>query len=401
MLEREIGYFTEEKKIMACLSVTCGSGDGELHAMRGVIDEGGTREVGEESLFDLASLTKLFTGLAVLRLREEGLLDLRRAVTDYAPVFSRLAGVTVDQVLGFEVALTTPGRIDAQENREAGLRELFAAEAAPLGEGRYYSDIPAMILRYVIEGAAGQTLFDVLSSRFLRPMGMENTFAQVPQARLCDCVSCDREHRIEGARWIVREGVTPGTAHDPKARLLARAGELCGHAGLFSTRGDMTRLCQGILRGDAVSRESLRYMARNRTGRALPRGGYTQYLGSQCYVKHPDQYFSEVPVYMSDQAIGLSGFTGHHLSVDPVTGVFALFLGDRVLNRLTVLIPEKGRTLTDYGLAEDGSGLVRWPDGTRVFSSVDYVHQKDRRLHEPIAKLMGLPVWRRAGSEWP
>ena len=402
MLQEAIRYFTQQRHILACLTVTCGDASAEMHAMDGFIRPGGDAPVTDRAIFDLASLTKLFTGLTVMRLWEAGRIALDAPVTAYAPQFSALSGVTVDQVLGFEVALRTPQRVDTQPDARAGLRQLWAITPSPQGEGRFYSDMHAMVLGQVIEGAAGEGLMDVFRRELLLPLGMGETYAAVPPGRLADCVSCDREHRIESARWILREGVAPGTPHDPKARLLSPHGErLCGHAGLFATRGDMVKLCQGILRGNVVSRESLRRMARNRLGRRLPDGRYTQYLGSQCYVKHPQQYFSEIPLYMSDQAVGLSGFTGHHLSVDPETGVFALFLGNRVLDRLTVLVPETGRTLTDYGLAADGSGQVTWTDGQRVFSSVDYVHQKDQRLHRPIAALLGLPTWRKAGSEWP
>lgn len=400
-LTRAIAYFTDEKKIMACLTVSCGDGRRLLTAGRGVIDRAGT-PLDDGAIFDLASLTKLFTGLTVMRLREEGLLDLSRPVTDYAPRFSGLRDVTVDALLGFEVALLTPERVDAQPTREAGLTQLWRVQAVERGDGRAYSDMHAMVLKYVIEGATGQRYIDCLRERVFAPLGMTETFARVPEALRSRCVSCDGEHRIERARWVVREGIERGMPHDPKARLLqGDTDDLCGHAGLFSTRGDMVRLCQGVLAERVVSRDSLRCMARNRTGRRLPDGRWTQFLGCQCYVKHPQQYFSEIPVYMSDQAIGLSGFTGHHLSLDPETGVFALFLGDRVLDRLTVLQPEAGRCLADYGLAADGSGQVNWPDGSRPFSSVDYVHQKDARLHAPIAALLSLPPWRRAGSEWP
>ena len=203
---------------------------------------------------------------------------------------------------------------------------------SPLGTGRYYSDMHAMVLKYVVEGAAGESFFDCLSRRILRPLGMRNTFAHVPEGERHRAASCDLEHRIEGTRHILRRGIAPGTVHDPKARLLSLEGaDLCGHAGLFATRGDMVRFCQGVLRGQVLSRESLRFLAQNRTGRPLPEGGYTQYLGCQCYVKHPDQFFSEIPVYMGEQAFGLSGFTGHHLAIDPERGLFSLFLGDRVL----------------------------------------------------------------------
>lgn len=394
-----IGYFTEEKRILSCLSVTCGTADSEYHALRGAADRAGT-PIHEGSIYDLASLTKLFTGLMVMRLREEGLLDLHKPITAYAPQFANLGQVTVDQVLGFETALITPQRVDAQPDPEAGLRQLFAIEPRQV-TGRAYSDMHSMVLKYVIEGAAGEPYMDVLARCILQPLGMTSTFAHVPRERLGDCICYDGEHRIEGSRWIVREGIAPGTPHDPKAHLLMQEGDVCGHAGLFSTRGDMTRLCQGVLRMDVVSRESLRYMARNRTGRRLPDGSWTQFLGCQCYVKHPEQYFSEIPLYMSRQAIGLSGFTGHHISIDPETGVFALFLGNRVMDRLSVLVPEKGLSRADYGLAADGSGQVRWSDGRLLFSSVDYVHQKDAKLHAPIGALLRLPPWNPAGSGWP
>lgn len=397
-----IQYFTCEKRIMACLSVTCGDAGHESHAMDGFIRAGDVCPVSEDSLFDLASLTKLFTGLTVMRLHEEGLIDLTAPAARYAPQYTALNGATVDQLLGFEVLLTTPQRVDVQPDRKAGLAQLRLAVASPQGTNRFYSDMHAMVLGEVIEGAAGMPLYEAFRRYILDPLGMGETYACVPPERRADCVSCDREHRIEGARWILRQGVAPGMPHDPKARLLSPDGaHLCGHAGLFSTRRDMVKLCQGVLAGKVISPASLAAMARNRMGRALPEGGHTQYLGSQCYVKHPNQHFSEIPVYMSDRAIGLSGFTGHHVSIDPERGVFALMLGNRVLDRLSVLIPEKGRSLTDYGLAADGSGQVTWTDGRRVYSSVDWVHQKDARLHRPIAETLGPDRWRRAGSEWP
>ena len=70
------------------------------------------------------------------------------------------------------------------------------------------------------------------------------------------------------------------------------------------------------------------------------------------------------------------------------------------MNRLTVLVPEAGKSLTDYGLQADGRGSIVWDDGTRVVSSVNYVHQKDAHFHQAVADTLGLPVWRRAGTAW-
>ena len=85
----------------------------------------------------------------------------------------------------------------------------------------------------------------------------------------------------------------------------------------------------------------------------------------------------------------------------PDSDTGTVMLGNRVLNRLTVLLPESGKTITDYGLNPDGTGQVLWPDGSRVWSSVDYVHHKDAHFHTAVANALGLLQWRCAGSEWP
>ena len=202
-----------------------------------------------------------------------------------------------------------------------------------------------------------------------------------------------RSARIEGRRRILRTGWQPGVPHDPKAAVLqGDTGDLCGHAGLFSTAEDMVRFCRAVLAGKIVSTESLREMAVNRTGRLQPDGTRTQYLGYQCYVRHPEQYWSEIPVYMGTRAFGIGGFTGNHVSIDPERDLFTVFLGNRIRNRLTVLVPEEGKTITDYGLNADGTGRYRWEDGEEIPSSVLYVHQKDAHMHSAVMRALGLPA---------
>ena len=370
-------------------SKRCGTRDSVHTAMGGVISPDGAPVTGD-AVFDLASLSKLFTAFTAMRLRDAGRLDFDAPVTAFAPQFTFLEGVTVGQVLGFETALRTPERIDAQPDPKSAESALFASRPYPNGP-KAYSDIHAMVARYILEGAADMSLMELAEREILKPLGMRETMCRVPDDIRARCVSCDREHRIEGERFILREGIAPGTAHDPKARAMAPEGEVfCGHAGLFSTAGDMTKLCRGILRGDVLSREDLAFMARNRTGRPLPGGGWTQHLGLLCYVRHPVQYHSEVPVYMSGAAIALSGFTGNHIAVDPERGLFEFYLGSRVMDRLTVLIPPPGKSVTDYGLGADGIGCVDWPGEGKVISSVDFVHLKDAHYHPEVADALGV-----------
>ena len=196
MLSHAVRYFTEESRSLACMSIACGTGDTVHSALGGAASSEGL-PVTSDSIFDLASLSKLFTGLTAMRLRAEGRLDFDAPVTQYAPQFIHLDGVAVSQVLRFEIALRTPERIDAQSDPKAAEATLFACRPFPNGP-KAYSDIHAMVARYILEGAADEQLMYLVEQELLRPLGMANTWCCVPEAVRARCVSHDREHRIEG-----------------------------------------------------------------------------------------------------------------------------------------------------------------------------------------------------------
>ena len=253
-LLRAIRYFTREKEIMTGLTLVCEAGGQTASAMDG--------DVHEDSVFDLASLTKLFTGLCAMRLKEEGLLAFGRPVSYYDSRFGGLKDVTVAQLMSFTAELKTPGRIDACTGREEARRCLFGTVSVGEPAGRAYSDIPSMVLKYVIEAAASMPLADFVRETVLDRAGMAETWARVPAERLADCQRYAPEYRMMEGTPLRRNGAGPGIPHDPKAAMLqGDSGDLCGHAGLFSTASDMTRFCRAVLEEKIVSAESLREMA--------------------------------------------------------------------------------------------------------------------------------------------
>ena len=84
MLSQAVRYFTQEARSLACMSVVCGDRDKAHAALGGVASPDG-KPVAADSVFDLASLSKLFTGFTALQLRAAGKLDLDPPVTRYAP----------------------------------------------------------------------------------------------------------------------------------------------------------------------------------------------------------------------------------------------------------------------------------------------------------------------------
>lgn len=352
------------------------------------------RPIAQDSLYDLASLTKLFTAVLTMMLVERGKLSLDERVGEIDSRFVNLTDVSVFDVLSFCVCLKTPGRIDDAPTREEGLRRLFDVELAPLPDVRAYSDINAMVIKYVIEAKCAMPLAEAIRTMILEPLGMEDTHAVVPPEKRARCVCYNYEHRIMQDRYILREDTPLGTAHDPKSLLLSQDGrDLCGHAGLFSTVSDMVRFAQALLSGKLISKASLLEIGTNRTGRDNGDGTYRQFLGYLCFSKHPLQRLSEVPAWMGARSIGLSGFTGNHLSIDPEKERFVLFLGNRCHARVSHIAAPEGRTLESYSLAPDGTGLVPWPDGRIVPSSAKYVYFKDAKLHAPIERRMQQKDW--------
>ena len=351
------------------------------------------RPLQDNSIFDLASLTKLFTSVMTMILVERGRLSLDEFIGEIDPRFIHLRDVSVFDTLCYRICLQTPGRIDDAPDREEGLRRLFDVSTAPSPAVRIYSDINAMVIKYVIEAKTGMAFADALRIYILEPAGMRETYALVPEDNRSRCVCYNYEHRIAGDKYILRTDTMLGVPHDPKAMLLGSHGDLCGHAGLFSTRADMVRFAQALLRGELISRESLLEIASNRTGKYNADGTYRQPLGFLCFTKHPLQRLSEVPAHMGAYALGISGFTGNHLVLDPDLDCFEVFLGNRCHGRVSHITPPQGVELSHYGLDEIGAGLVPWTDGRLVPTSAKYVYQKDACLHEPIVQRMHRLGW--------
>ena len=393
----------DDMRMLSCLSVSFGTADWMETVRYGRARETDAegrvdaRPLEPDALFDLASLTKFVTGLLVMRLWEEGRVSLDETIRGIDPRFLNLGDTKLGDVLCYLASLQTDERVDAAATPEEGLRRLFAIRRGPTPETRIYSDMNAMVCKYVVEARTGLPLYEAMERMLFRPLGMTDTHAVIGEKDRARCVSYDREHQVVKGNYILRAGQRPGEVNDPKARLLSpRGGDLCGHAGLFSTERDMARLCQGLLAGAFIRPETLREMGKNRTGRKNPDGTYRQFMGYMCFTRHPVQRLSELPSWMKEGSVGLSGFTGNHLCIDPLRGCFLVYLGNRCHNRVSRVVLREGERWEDLGLAADGTGCVLWPDGRRVPCSAEYVHLKDDLLHRPVLNRL-----REAGAAEP
>ena len=364
-LEAGVSHLVDERKIISGIAVSYGDlkrfeafSRGNLREVRlnngaFVPDEAPLRN---DSVFDLASVSKLFTCIAVLQLVERGKLSLHQPLGSVDKRFSQIKDVSIEDLLCFRANLQTTARMDTASSADEAEKLLFDIRLGAPPVRKYYTDMGSMVLKYVVESASDTLFWEYLREKIILPLGMTRTFADVPDAQLAQTVDCNYERRIVNGAYSLDTSCPPGVVHDPKARRLNTGKAApCGHAGLFASLEDMTLLAQGLLGGALLSRKTLLEIGVNRTGGKLPDGSDSQYMGYLCYSKQPDQTFSEVPAYFGHRTIALNGFTGNHFSVDPEKNQFMILLANRIHNRAT--------TVTGRANPEDKTETILWDDG--------------------------------------
>ena len=196
-LKQNMQYLCDEARMLTGITVAYGTPAQSEWMQYGraqetaLTNEGFTshiRPLVENTIYDLASLTKLFATVMTLILVQQGKLSLDECVGRIDPRFVHLRDVTVFDVLSFRASLQTPQRIDATPDREEGLRRLFAVAVGPTPAIRLYSDINAMVIKYVVEARCGMAFADALKTFVFAPVGMTQTFCTVPQSITADCM---------------------------------------------------------------------------------------------------------------------------------------------------------------------------------------------------------------------
>src|SRR5690625_1941381 len=228
--------------------------------------------IGEDALFDLASVTKPVVGLALLRLVDRGELRLDTRVGEVLTDWPETALARADLRSLLTHTSGAPGPTPLwREHRDRDSLLHALAHLELRSPGRWcYSSMGFIVLGLVAERAAGMSLDQLVAREITAPLGMGGTsFGPVDPRRAVATEDCP---------W--REEVVRGEVHDENAAVL---GGVAGHAGLFGTVEDLGRLGTALLRGELLSPELDRAMRGVRDGRPLgwwPREQCT-YLGEQ------------------------------------------------------------------------------------------------------------------------
>jgi len=274
-----------------------------------------------DTIFDMASVSKLFTSIAVMQLVEAGKVDTDEPVATYLPEFgvNGKESITVAQLLTHTSGLVSwlplwsaypdiPSRIKAV---------MDVAPHNPPGTVYEYSDLNLITLGVLVERVTGKKLDRVVAERITGPLGMADTGYNPPASKL-DRIAAT-EYQTAPPRGMIR-----GSVHDENAWSL---GGVAGHAGVFSTAGDMAVLAQTILNGGTYQGHRI---LRPETVTAM----LTNHNADFPDHDHGFGFELNQMWYMGGlsgpRTAGHTGYTGTDVVIDPASRSFAILLTNRV-----------------------------------------------------------------------
>ncbi len=337
-----------------------------------------------DTIFDLASTSKVFTMLAILKLNEEQRIDLFMPVKNYVPEFQDLEDVTIFDLLKFRVHVKTKRRVDEAKNPKEAREILLTAYKYPKQDFyNNYTDIGAMILRIVVEKITATPFTIYINETILKPLNMDNTFLIVPPEKISMVASENYSMRLNSDGLVtIQDKTFPGLVQDSKSLAIgASMGIAPGHAGYFSNASDMIKLAQAIMNYELLNAQSVASICENAVGKKID-DNYSWYYGSLVYSKQPVPNKLEVYNKLSGQAFMSPGFTGTSLYVDPINKISLFFGSNRLHNRIYDVSPSQlNSILTD---PETGKQTFELPNGTKEIVSLNYARQKEALIQKAL-----------------
>ncbi|WP_240033289.1 serine hydrolase domain-containing protein [Micromonospora globbae] len=286
-----------------------------------------------DSIFDLASITKVYTAILALQQVDKGRIDLAARVVDYLPDFTGTGKdkVTVAMLLahtsGLPVGAKVAGLPDDAARRAAVLATPLVSGAVP-GTVYRYSSVGLMVLAFLVEKVTGQRFDQALKTGLTGPLGLKYTGFN-PKTWLS---AADQAARLVATDARSSRGLLRGVVHDDVANHM---GGIAGHAGIFSTAAEVAVIGQLLLGGGSyngtriLSAEITRQMLTN-VNAGLPavdpeRPNRTSAHGLGVVLDQP--WF--MGRLSRPRTFGHTGFTGTSLVVDPDRRVVLVLLTNR------------------------------------------------------------------------
>ena len=291
-----------------------------------------------DTIFDLASLTKLFaTTPSIMRLLEQGKIRLNDPLVRYMPEFAGNGAddpksqITIRMLMTHMSGLAPdPPLSAALAGHDALMNEIdHETLIAPPGDRFIYSDTNFILLGELVKRITGERLDQYAEENFYRPLHMAHTRFLPPASWIPRIAPTEEIDLPPGAKPGSGRGhVLRGVVHDPRSRAI---GGVAGHAGLFSTASDMAIFCQMMLENGRTPDTSRRIFAaatvhKMITPQTPPWSPNIRGLGWDIDTAYSAPRGDLFPL----GSYGHTGFTGTSVWIDPASQTFITLLTNSV-----------------------------------------------------------------------
>lgn len=257
------------------------------------------------TLFDLASLTKIFVATAFMKMVEEKLLNLDTKLSVYLPEYkyNLKKNITFRHLLAHTSGL--PSTFDLYTFNEWNKGNEYIEKklySTPLDSNlsTQYSCIGYMLLGNLMEKITGERLDQIINRYVSEPLSLKNIVYKPYRLGIKNIAITTLSRPNRGI-------MIPGVVHDGNA--IALHNGISGNAGLFGTAIDIAILGYSFLNSSLLSETSIAEMTSLQNGAAInDRRG----LGWKLYS-------DTIPLWsiLSEKSYGHTGYTGTALWVDP------------------------------------------------------------------------------------
>lgn len=319
------------------IALSCGTSSiAEELCLGNYVNGTSIQEVGVHTLFDLASVSKIFALFTIASLQSEGLIDINKQIKEYSSlyVFKNLQELYLYELLNFSKQIETSVRIE-RCNTDAEVSDVICNASIKSSDAKY-NDIGAVVISYIIDTLYGKDFFRNYSKKMWSYIGLTDTFwfDEIPTDRFNNIQSYDNEYRLSSEGTLYSVHTPLGIAHDMKSRRIGAS----GHAGIFSSVADISKFCTAMLSYRIVDKSFIdSFITTDRYDTFV--SDNNQHFGLLCYKKTMDSHTSELPQTASDHSIAISGYTGCYLCLDFQTNAYVFIGSNRIRERLTAIEP--------------------------------------------------------------
>ena len=255
-LDEVIRFYNDHEEFNGCILIAR-NGDVLYEKALGYTDYTRSESLTIHSRFRLASVSKQFTAMAVMILKERGLLHYDDPVIQYMPEFP-YQKVTVRHLLTHTSGLPDYGSLLEKEHESGGLHKQVVSnqdvynvllkyappENFSAGDAYAYSNTGYNVLASLVEHISGQSFQDFTAENLFGPLKMRNSSVNPSNGLLTD------EHRAKGF-------VPNPDGEGYVARDWHYQNGLYGDGGVISTIHDLLLWDIGLRSGQLVEKEIL------------------------------------------------------------------------------------------------------------------------------------------------